>query len=151
MARWVGFALAGYSAIANDSIQTIGTFLASNEDKKWWVLWLFIGGIFLVTVSYSWVVYDGDVSHQRLASKGFSEAPSSFTFLQVAAPIFLLLLTRSAHAGLDHLSSAELLLGQRERHRQRAGEKSLGLPCSLRRRHRGLDGAFEGDPEIRQG
>lgn len=94
VAKWVGFALAGYSAIANDSIQTIGTFLASNEDKKWWVLWLFIGGIFLVTVSYSWVVYDGDVSHQRLASKGFSEAPSSFTFLQVAAPIFLLLLTR---------------------------------------------------------
>ncbi|MDZ7773734.1 MAG: hypothetical protein U5K31_13490 [Balneolaceae bacterium] len=94
VAKWVGFALAGYSAIANDSIQTIGTFLASNEDKKWWVLWLFIGGIFLATVTYSWVVYDGDVSHQRLASKGFSEAPSSFTFLQVAAPIFLLLLTR---------------------------------------------------------
>lgn len=94
IAKWVGFALAGYSAIANDSIQTIGTFIASNEDKKWWVLWLFIGGIFLATVSYSWYVYDGDVSYQRLASKGFSEAPTSFTFLQIAAPIFLLLLTR---------------------------------------------------------
>lgn len=93
-AKWVGFALAGYSAIANDSIQTIGTFLASNEDKKWWVLWLFIGGIFLVTVSYSWYVYDGDVSYQRLSAKGFSEAPASFSFLQVAAPIFLLMLTR---------------------------------------------------------
>lgn len=94
VAKWVGFALAGYSAIANDSIQTIGTFLASNEDKKWWVLWLFIGGIFLATVSYSWYIYDGDVSYQRLASKGFAEAPTSFTFLQIAAPIFLLLLTR---------------------------------------------------------
>lgn len=94
IAKWVGFALAGYSAIANDSIQTIGTFIASNEDKKWWVLWLFIGGIFLVTVSYSWFAYDGDVSYQRLAAKGFSQAPTSFTFLQVAAPIFLLLLTR---------------------------------------------------------
>ena len=94
VAKWVGFALAGYSAIANDSIQTIGTFLASNEDKKWWVLWLFIGGIFLATVGYSWYVYDGDVSHQRLAAKGFSEAPETFSFLQVAAPIFLLLLTR---------------------------------------------------------
>ncbi len=94
IAKWVGFALAGYSAIANDSIQTIGTFIASNEDKKWWVLWLFIGGIFLATVSYSWYAYDGDVSYQRLAAKGFSEAPTSFTFLQVAAPIFLLLLTR---------------------------------------------------------
>lgn len=94
IAKWVGFALAGYSAIANDSIQTIGTFIASNEDKKWWVLWLFIGGIFLVTVSFSWYVYEGDVSYQRLASKGFAEAPTSFTFLQIAAPIFLLLLTR---------------------------------------------------------
>ncbi len=94
IAKWVGFALAGYSAIANDSIQTIGTFLASNHDKKWWVLWLFVGGIFLATVGYSWYVHDGDVSYQRLAAKGFSEAPQSFSFLQVAAPIFLLLLTR---------------------------------------------------------
>lgn len=94
VAKWVGFALAGYSAIANDSIQTIGTFIASNDDKKWWMLWLFIGGIFLATVSYSWYTYGGDVSYQRLAAKGFSEAPTSFSFLQVAAPIFLLLLTR---------------------------------------------------------
>jgi len=94
IAKWVGFALAGYSAIANDSIQTIGTFMASNEDKKWWMLWLFIGGIFLATVSYSWYTFSGDVSYQRLASKGFAEAPQSFTFLQIAAPIFLLILTR---------------------------------------------------------
>ncbi|SMO77513.1 hypothetical protein [Fodinibius sediminis] len=94
IARWIGFALAGYSAISNDSIQTIGTFIASNEDKRWWVLWLFIGGIFLATVSYSWYMYDGDVSNQRLMTKGFSDAPQSFSFLQVAAPIFLLILTR---------------------------------------------------------
>jgi len=94
IAMWVGFAMAGYSAIANDSIQTIGTFLASNQDKKWWVLWLYIGGIFLLVVTISWFVFDGDVSYQRLQSKGFDETPTSFTFLQVAAPIFLLILTR---------------------------------------------------------
>jgi len=94
IAMWVGFLFAGYSAIANDSIQTIGTFLASNQDKKWWALWIYIGGIFLVTVTVSWMLFDGDVSYQRLTSKGFSEAPTSFTFLQVAAPIFLLILTR---------------------------------------------------------
>lgn len=94
IAMWVGFGFAGYSAIANDSIQTIGTFLASNHDKKWWVLWLYIGGIFLVTVTSSFYLFDGDVSYQRLASKGFSESPTSFSFLQVAAPIFLLILTR---------------------------------------------------------
>jgi hypothetical protein len=94
LAMWVGFAFAGYSAIANDSIQTIGTFLSSNAERKWWVLWLYIGGIFVLTVTYSWYTYDGDVSYQRLTSKGFAEAPSSFTFLQIAAPLFLLILTR---------------------------------------------------------
>lgn len=94
IAMWVGFIFAGYSAIANDSIQTIGTFLASNMDKKWWVLWLWIGGIFLITVTASFYIYDGDVTYQRLTSKGFSEAPTDFTFLQVAAPVFLLILTR---------------------------------------------------------
>ena len=94
VAMWVGFFFAAYSAIANDSIQTIGTFLASNAKTRWWILWLFIGGIFVATVSYSWVVYDGDVSYQRLTSKGFSEAPTEFKFLQVAAPLFLLILTR---------------------------------------------------------
>jgi hypothetical protein len=94
IAMWVGFAFAGYSAIANDSIQTIGTFIASNEDKKWWHLWLYIGSIFLATVFVSWFLFNGDVSSQRLTTKGFSEAPTSFAFLQIAAPIVLLVLTR---------------------------------------------------------
>lgn len=94
VAMWIGFMLAGYSAIANDSIQTVGTFISSNQKKPWWVLWLFIGLIFVATTSYSWVVFDGDVSFQRLTAKGFEKAPQSFNFLQLAAPVFLLILTR---------------------------------------------------------
>jgi phosphate/sulfate permease len=94
VAMWVGFLFAGYSAIANDSIQTIGTFLASNAKRPWWVLWLFIGGIFVITMSLSWYLYDGDVSFQRLSAKGFDKAPENFQFLQLAAPLILLLLTR---------------------------------------------------------
>lgn len=94
IAMWVGFTFAAYSAIANDSIQTIGTFIASNEDRPWWQLWLYIGGIFIATVLFSWIVYDGDVSYQRLSSKGFSEAPTEFHFLQLAAPLILLIITR---------------------------------------------------------
>ena len=94
IARWIGFALAGYSAVANDSIQTIGTFIASNRNQPWWTLWIFIAGLFALTVTYSWVVYDGDVSFERLSSKGFDTTPTSFTFLQVAAPLFLMILTR---------------------------------------------------------
>lgn len=94
VARWVGFALAAYSAVANDSIQTVGVFIASNKRRPWWLLWLFIGGVFFVTALYGWVAYGGDVSYGRLASKGFAEAPAEFSFLQVAAPVFLLLITR---------------------------------------------------------
>jgi len=94
LAMWAGFLFAAYAAIANDSIQTIGTFIASNQDKKWWVLWIFIGGIFFFTMLYSWLTLGGDVSHGRLTSKGFENAPTSFHFLQIAAPVFLLILTR---------------------------------------------------------
>ena len=94
IARWVGFGFAAYAAVANDSIQTLGTFLASNKQRPWYVLWGFAAGIFLVTMAYSWVNYGGDVSYGRLASKGFETAPIGFTPLQVAAPIVLVVLTR---------------------------------------------------------
>lgn len=94
IAMWVGFAFAGYSAIANDSIQTIGTFIGSNEDKKWYWQWLFMGLIFVFTVTYSWIVFEGDVSYQRLATPGLDKTPTNFVYLQLASPIILLLLTR---------------------------------------------------------
>lgn len=94
LAMWVGFAFAGYSAIANDSIQTIGTFLSSNADRKWWALWLFLGGIFVAVMTTGWIVNSGDVSFGRLQSKGFDQQPESFRYLQVAAPLVLLFLTR---------------------------------------------------------
>ncbi|WP_114748755.1 hypothetical protein [Pleomorphovibrio marinus] len=93
-AMWFGFALAAYSAIANDSIQTIGTFIASNSQRKWYYLWLFMGLIFVGTVTYSWFIYDGDVSYQRLRVDGLDQAPQNFVFLQLAAPIVLLVMTR---------------------------------------------------------
>lgn len=61
IAMWVGFLFAAYSAIANDSIQTIGTFIASNRGRPWWQLWMFIGGVFLLTVTFSWLTYGGPV------------------------------------------------------------------------------------------
>ncbi|MEM7383166.1 MAG: hypothetical protein AAF400_02520 [Bacteroidota bacterium] len=94
IARWFGFMLASYSAIANDSIQTLGTFIASNTERKWWHLWLFIGLILIATVSYSWIVYQGDVSYQRLSARGIAETPQTFSLLQILAPIALLVLTQ---------------------------------------------------------
>ena len=83
VAMWVGFLFAAYAAIANDSIQTIGTFIASNQDKKWWVLWIFIGGIFCLTMLYSWLTLGGDVTHGRLAAKGFEVAPTRIMLHQL--------------------------------------------------------------------
>lgn len=96
IARWFGFFLAAYSTVANDSIQTVGTFIASNEHRPWWVMWLFIGGVFLVTIGWGWAVADpvGDVSYGRLSTPAYSQTPQSFNFFQVAAPLFLLVLTR---------------------------------------------------------
>jgi phosphate/sulfate permease len=50
----IGFCLAAYSVVGNDVIQTLGTFLASNDKKPWWVLYIFGGSIFLATLLYGW-------------------------------------------------------------------------------------------------
>ena len=97
IAMWIGFVFAAYAAVANDSIQTIGTFIESNSDKKWWTLWLFIGTIFLITVTYSWIVFDGDVTYQRLLKPDGTSPyphPKEFSFFQIIAPLVLLILTR---------------------------------------------------------
>ena len=93
-AMWFGFSLAAYSAISNDSIQTIGTFIVSNQRIKWYWLWIFIGLIWVATITYSWFVFDGDVTFKLLSTPGLEKAPESFVFLQLAAPIVLLLMTR---------------------------------------------------------
>ena len=103
-AMWVGFFFAAYAAVANDSIQSLGTFIESNRARQWWILWLYIGGIFIVTVTYSYLVYDGDVTFQRLmtvnpdGTKAFphpvEDLNKNFSFFQVVAPLVLLILTR---------------------------------------------------------
>ncbi len=96
-AMWLGFFFAAYAAVGNDSIQSLGTFIESNKDKKWWVLWLFIGTIFLGTVTFSWVYFNGDVSYQRLFNSDGTTSfphPDEFSFWQLMAPLALLILTR---------------------------------------------------------
>ena len=91
IAMWVGFGLAGYSAIANDSIQTLGTFLSTNKKRPWWLLWLFIGGILVATFIYGFYNYDQTIHFDRLSS---IDQPTSFSYLQLLSPIILIILTR---------------------------------------------------------
>ena len=96
-AMWLGFFFAAYATVANDSIQSLGTFIESNKTRRWWVLWLYIGGIFLVTVIFSWIYFDGDVTFQRLLKADGTTKyphPDNFSFFQIIAPLVLLILTR---------------------------------------------------------
>jgi hypothetical protein len=89
---WTGFILAGYAVVGNDSIQTLGTFLSSNEDKPWYVLWLFAGSILAFTLLYGWSQYDGDVSYGRLESYAFVE---NMGWAYLLPPLVLMVLTRT--------------------------------------------------------
>ena len=88
----LGFVLAAYSVVANDSIQTLGTFLASNAHRPWWVMWAFSSSILVLVLVYSWVTNGGDPSYGRLEK--FPEPPGGVSWIHVAAPLVLLFLTR---------------------------------------------------------
>jgi len=87
----IGFALAGYSVIANDSIQTLGTFIAS---KKKWFKWYVLAGsassVMIIALAWGWYSYDGDISYGRLTRIPYQE----IQWYHAVAPAILLLLTR---------------------------------------------------------
>jgi len=87
----VGFGLAGWSVIANDSIQTLGTFIASKSKWfKWYVLASSASLAMIVTITYGWWAYDGDISFGRLTRIPYQE----IQWYHAVAPGILLLLTR---------------------------------------------------------
>ena len=54
---YLGFFLAAYSVIANDSIQTLGTFLSANKEYfSWKTLWLAASTMLVFTISYARVM-----------------------------------------------------------------------------------------------
>ena len=88
---YIGFIIAAYSVIANDVIQTLGTFISSNFKVKWWWLWLFAIGILSVTLLYGWYFHEGDVSYGRLNNIPF---PEKLEWWYLLAPAALLAITR---------------------------------------------------------
>ena len=86
----IGFTLAAYSVVANDSVQTLGTFIASNSDKfKWYILAGTASLVLCLTLLNGWY-FHGDISYGRLNKIPFQE----IKWYHAAAPGFLLLLTR---------------------------------------------------------
>ena len=87
----IGFLFAAYSVIANDSVQTLGTWIASNNEKiNWKIMWGAASAVLLYTLWYGWYMNGGDISYGRLNKIPFQE----IQWYHAAAPGLLLILTR---------------------------------------------------------
>ncbi len=102
---YLGFLMAAYSVIGNDVIQTLGTFLSSNEHRNWIVLSAFAGLILSAALIYGWYVNDGDVTYGRLlgdpVKNGFANPKypepyniPGFGWQYLLPPIVLVIITR---------------------------------------------------------
>lgn len=87
----IGFLLGAYSIVANDAIQTLGTFLSSNSHRPWWVLWIFASLIIVAVLSYGFIV-NGDIAFGRLNSIPFPQA--GIQWWHAIPALALLILTR---------------------------------------------------------
>lgn len=87
---WLGFALASYSVVGNDVIQTLGTFLTSNERRvQWWVLWLFGASILAFVLINGYL--QQDIAYGRLDKFTF---PETYAWYYLLPPLVLLTITR---------------------------------------------------------
>jgi len=86
----VGFLLAAFAVIGNDSAQTLGTFISSNKKKTdWRLMWVFTSVILAITLLYGWS--QGDMAFGRLNK---IPLPDQFQWYHALAPMLLLGLTR---------------------------------------------------------
>jgi len=84
-----GFVMAAYAVIANDSAQTLGTFISSNKDVVWWKKWIAMSSIMIGTLTYAWA--SGDIAQGRLNT---IPLPQTFQWYHGLAPLLLVCLTR---------------------------------------------------------
>jgi hypothetical protein len=97
MVMWGGFILASYAVVGNDAIQTLGTFISSNEKRPWYLLWLFASVVLTFTLVYGWYTsfsgdgVGGDVSYQRLERYPL---PDPMAWYYLIPPLVLLTITR---------------------------------------------------------
>ncbi len=96
---WVGFFLAAYSVVGNDVIQTLGTFLTSNEKRvKWYVLWAYAGSILSIILIIGYMglgnslgLGGDDIAFDRLDK---IDIPATLEWYYVLPPLVLMLVTR---------------------------------------------------------
>ena len=87
----IGFLFAAYSVIANDSVQTLGTWIASNNKVvNWKIMWGSASAVLLWALWYGWYTYGGDISYGRLNKIPWQD----IQWYHALAPGLLLILTR---------------------------------------------------------
>ena len=87
----IGFLLAGFSVVSNDSLQTLGTYISSNRQQTpKSVQMVFICGITIVVLFLGWYLHQGEPAWGRLES---FPVPESFTWAYIIPPIAVLALT----------------------------------------------------------
>lgn len=64
----LGFVLAAYAVVGNDALQTLGTFINSNQKLPWWALFLFAGATLCIVFAFGYLQFGGDPSWGRLAN-----------------------------------------------------------------------------------
>ena len=84
----LGFLFAVYAVTANDSIQTLGTYISSNQDVKWYWMFAYMGGIFVLTMFQGFGI--NDPAFGRLDK--FPEI--TIQWYHAIAPLVLVALTR---------------------------------------------------------
>ena len=88
----IGFLIATYSIVANDAIQTLGTFLSSNSRAPWWVLWLYACSIIVAVMLYGYFVLNSDIAFGRLNRIPYPD--TGIEWWHALPPAVLLILTR---------------------------------------------------------
>lgn len=89
----LGFAFAAYAVVGNDALQTLGTFINSNRNLHWTVLFAFAGAVLVLTFSYGWVINGGDPSYGRLENTD-KYPPIAIEWYHTLPPLVLVLITR---------------------------------------------------------
>ncbi len=91
---WLGFFLASYSVVGNDVIQTLGTFLTSNEKRvKWYILWAFAASIMVFALVNGYMDPEVTLHYGRLEK--FDLGNIQYDWYYLLPPIVLLAITRS--------------------------------------------------------
>lgn len=87
----IGFLLAAYSVMANDSLQTLGTYLVSNRSRTPQVAQMaFLCTVTSVVLGLGWTFHAGDPSWGRLTP---FPLPTAFTWAYLLPPLTVLALT----------------------------------------------------------